>query len=102
MINHSRQLPTRYLRTGWLIALILLILAVFSPWGAIKYYQLGNDIEEVNWDNQILQNENQKLRAEIEKLTTDPAYIEKIAREEHGLIRNNEIIYQFPTSGKKN
>lgn len=102
MINHSRQLPTRHLKTGWLIALILLLLAVFSPWGAINYYQLGNDIEEVNRDNQALQNENQKLRAEIEKLTTDPAYIEKIAREEHGLIRNNEIIYQFPTSGKKN
>ncbi|MEN8142372.1 MAG: septum formation initiator family protein, partial [Thermodesulfobacteriota bacterium] len=72
-----------------------------SPWGAIKYYRLENDIGQINSDNRKLREENRELREEIEKLTTDPAYIEKIAREEHGLIRNNEIIYQFPKSGKK-
>ena len=81
--------------------MIILILAVFSPWGAIRYYQLENDIEKISKETQNLRAENVKLREEIEKLITDPAYIEKIAREEHGLIRNNEVIYQFPESGKK-
>ncbi len=101
LISHPRKQKTGYLKTGWVIALIILILAVFSPWGAIKYYRLENDIEKINSDNLKLRAENMKLREEIEKLTTSPAYIEKIAREEHGLIRNNEVIYQFPKSGKK-
>lgn len=102
MKRHPRKQRTGYLKTWWFIALILVILAFFSPWGAVNYYKLEKDIEEINRDNQKLRAENRKLREEIEKLITDPAYIETIARKEHGLIRNNETIYKFPKSkGRK-
>jgi len=35
------------------------------------------------------------LKAEIEKLKTDPLYIEKIARKELGMTRQGEIIYRI-------
>ena len=54
LISHPRKQKTGYLKTGWIIALILLILAVFSPWGAIKYYRLENNIEEINMVHNLL------------------------------------------------
>ena len=101
LIKHHRTQQTDHLKTRWIIAFVVVLLAVFSPWGAIKYFQLENDIDEINKDNQKLRVENRELRGEIERLTSNMAYIEKIAREKQGLIRNNEIIYQFPKSGKK-
>lgn len=42
-----------------------------------------------------LEEDNSRLREEIEALKNDPLYIEKIARKELGLVRPGEIIYKF-------
>ena len=102
MISLSTESEKRkLLKLGWLVVIILAIWTIFSPWGAWKYHQQGKDLERVREANRQLQQDNQDLQKEIELLTSNPAYIEKIARDEQGLIRNNEIIYQFPKSGKK-
>ncbi len=46
-----------------------------------------------------LEEENQKLMDEIEKLRTDKAYIESEARKQLGVLKENEVIYRF--EGKK-
>jgi cell division protein FtsB len=40
--------------------------------------------------------ENQKLQDRVKSLKTDPAAIEKIAREEMGLARPGEYIFKIP------
>jgi cell division protein FtsB len=40
------------------------------------------------------------LRQEIKMLTTDTAYIERIAREKLGMARQNEKVYKFIEKGK--
>jgi cell division protein FtsB len=42
---------------------------------------------------------NEELRLEIERLQNDRAYLERIAREEHGMLKENERVFDF--SGKK-
>lgn len=42
-----------------------------------------------------LEKENSNLKAEIYKLKNDPLYIEKIAREELGMMRPGEVIYRI-------
>ena len=35
------------------------------------------------------------LRAELQQLEQDPAMVERIAREEYGMIRKGEVLYRF-------
>ncbi len=53
-----------------------------------KIHSLKSHINE-------LKAENSELDTEIKKLTYDDRYIEKIAREELGLIKDGEIVYKF-------
>jgi len=43
-----------------------------------------------------LDSENQKLQGRVKSLKSDPATIEKIAREEMGLARPGEYIFKLP------
>ncbi len=90
----------KLLRTGWLIALLLVAWTLFSPWGAIRYYRLSSEVAQLEATNLELGENNRKLGEEVDRLTRDPAYIEKIAREQHGLLKTNEFVYIF-TNKKK-
>ncbi|MCK4837766.1 MAG: septum formation initiator family protein [Desulfobulbaceae bacterium] len=95
------DLKTRkLLRAGWLVALLLLAMGLFSPWGAIRYYQLSNELAQLETTNLDLRENNRKLGEEVDRLTKDPAYIEKIVREQHGLLKTNEFVYVFPNKKK--
>jgi cell division protein FtsB len=92
-INHKTR---NLLRAGWLAALLLSAWALFSPWGAIRYHQLSNDLKQLEAANLKLRENSGQLREEIDRLTKDPAYIENIVREQHGLLKTNEFVYVFP------
>jgi len=83
-------------RAAWIIVFLILAWLIFSPWGAIRYYLLHSKLAAINAGNLELQQTNQNLLEEIERLKTDPEYIEEIARKKYGLIKRNEVIYQFP------
>jgi cell division protein FtsB len=36
----------------------------------------------------------------VERLRNDPAYVEKLAREELGYVRPDETVLKFPTPGR--
>jgi cell division protein FtsB len=44
---------------------------------------------------------NSALRQEIKSLRSDRRYIEDIARRELGMVKADELVYQFPAQGKK-
>ena len=45
--------------------------------------------------------DNEKLKREIVALKSDRRYLESIARKDFGLVRSNEVIYQFPQEKKE-
>jgi cell division protein FtsB len=44
---------------------------------------------------EALQRENEKLRQQITKLEGDPAEVERLAREQLGLVKPGEVVYEF-------
>ena len=48
-----------------------------------------------------LQRENQELFNQVQRLRTDMSYVESVARKELNLIRKNEVIYRFRSSGPR-
>ncbi|MBU0485155.1 MAG: septum formation initiator family protein [Proteobacteria bacterium] len=84
-----------------IVTMIVVLWIFFSPMGLLKYYQIRKELNEVQAANQELSESNEKLRAEIDKLKNDPAFLEELARKEYGLIKKNEIIFQFTNKQKR-
>ena len=71
----------------------------YSPYGANNFSEINNEIEILSSDINSLESQNKQLKDEINKLKRDNEYIEDIARKEYGLLKKNEIVFQF--KGKK-
>jgi cell division protein FtsB len=78
------------------VILFILYFTIFGEQGLLRISHLAQEKEEVQKRAAALQIENQQLKREIEALKSDRRYLESIARKDFGLVRKNEIIYQFP------
>ncbi len=83
----------------WLFSFAFVILILFLP----SYTRL-QDLRQKNatYEKQIeaLKKKNIELTEEKRRLQ-DPVYLEKVAREKMGLIREGEIIYRLETTDEK-
>jgi cell division protein FtsB len=54
-------------------------------------------MEKESWvqKNAALADENKALRQKIQAARKDPFVVEKIAREELGMVKENEVVYLF-------
>ncbi len=79
----------------WLFAIAFLILLMFLP-----LFSRLQDVKQKDLDYQTrikeLEEDNARLVKEKRLLEEDPEYLEKVAREKMGLIREGEVIYQMP------
>ena len=86
----------RILLAGSIVFLIALAYWIlFGPFNAIHYYKVVRELDEVKRENSELASHNEMLREEIEKLTNDPAYLEEVGRKKFGLLKKNEIVFDF-------
>ncbi|MDG4476869.1 FtsB family cell division protein [Thiovibrio frasassiensis] len=101
LANLSENDRKKVLLYSVLIVTVVGAWSVFGPYGALKYYGVANELEEVLAQNDQLRENNTALRQEITKLKKDPVYLEEVARREFGLIKKNEVIYEFPEKKKR-
>jgi cell division protein FtsB len=77
-------------------ALVLLVLQdIFGAHGVLAMRRSQKEAVEVQKEIQRLNEENQKLQNRVQSLKSDPATIERIAREEMGLARPGEYIFKI-------
>jgi len=80
-----------------LTALALLILQdVFGNHGVLAMFRSQRQAEDMRKQIDQLDVENRKLQDHVKSLKSDPAAIERIAREEMGLARPGEYIFKLP------
>ena len=85
----------RYLLIPAGFILFILFFTIFGERGLLRIGHLSGEKKEIQEKVDSLRAENDRLKREIEALKTDRRYLESIARKEFGLVRKNEIIYQF-------
>jgi len=93
-----------YLRTlVWLLPLGLLVTSVvlvpvrmLDAQGLPRYRALKAELQHVERDNERFAREVAELTREVDALKADPAAIERIARDELGMVREDEVVFQFP------
>ena len=56
---------------------------------------LDKELREVEAENAELRRDVSRLRTEVKDLRENPAAVERIAREQLGLVRKSEVVFQF-------
>lgn len=86
-----------------LVALLLLGLAaasVVGNRGLVRLYQMHQTKAALIREIEQLAATNAALTEEVRALRTDPSRVEAIAREELGLVKPGEIVYEFRGAGR--
>lgn len=98
------MLKIRITRRSYLIPVaclaFILFFTVFGERGLLRIYEMRKEKGRIDLKSNELKAENEQLRLEIASLHNDPRYLERIARKDLGLVKPNEIVYQFPSGGK--
>jgi len=92
MRNFLRRNTTWFLVAGFVF---LFLQDVFGAHGLVAMRRSQMEAAAVQKEIQQLNDENQKLQNRVQSLRTDPAAIERIAREEMGLARPGEYIFKL-------
>ncbi len=89
--------------TAALLPFSLMVMAVMTvptlvldEQGLPRYRNLQAELGELRESNEDLVREISGLKREIEALRADTSYIERIARDELGMVRTEEFVFQFP------
>ena len=79
----------------------ILFFTVFGDKGLLRIFELRQDKSKIETRLAESRVDNEKLKYEIVALKSDRRYLESIARKDFGLVRSNEVIYQFPQKKKE-
>jgi cell division protein FtsB len=63
--------------------------------GYKRVERIKAELEALNDQNRRIRKENEAVRKQIKAIVSDPDFIENIARNEMGMIAEDEIVYQF-------
>jgi cell division protein FtsB len=81
----------------WPLALVALILgfAFFGDRGILHMLNLSSQKAILSQELAKFETQNERLRIEITALRSDRRHIERIARTELGMVRDDELVFQF-------
>ena len=100
-MNKKRRLTKKqwHLLFWPLLALIPVLVIIWSPRGLLHLRQLYGEHRELTQKNLTLEKQNRRLYQQIDRLLNDPSALEDLARKELGLVKEGELIFQFTPSG---
>ncbi len=80
---------------GTAVILLLLFYTLFSERGLLKAKELANERDAIIVATKALEEDNRRLAIKTKALREDMTVIEKAARNELDLVREDEILYKF-------
>jgi cell division protein FtsB len=77
------------------VAAVSVPVMLWSPSGLARLDALRSQRENLNLELSRLEREIERLRFQADSIKTSPSSIERVARDELGLVRQTEIVMQF-------
>lgn len=74
----------------------LVVGSLFGDRGILQWVRQRDQVEGLEGEIHVLEEENRRLATEVLALRTDPRTIERLAREELGLVRAGETVVLIP------
>lgn len=89
----ERFLPVAVL----VVAVVGAPVMIFAPQGLPRLRGLEKELADVDEENAELRRDIEALRGRVARLRDDPRAVERIARDNLGLVRQTEVVFQFQT-----
>jgi len=71
---------------------------VLRPDGLPRMRSVERELSSVQAENRGLRRDIGDLKVEVRRLRDDPTAVERIARDQLGMVRKSEVVFQFPKS----
>jgi cell division protein FtsB len=95
-MRESRTPVTWMLPLGLLLfAIVFVPLRILEAEGLPRYRALRAELQQTRESNARLRREVIDLQRQVVRLRDDPEAIERIARDEIGMLRGDELVFQF-------
>ena len=97
-LTSFRQSLTKYKRVFYLLFLVCLVIVIYGILGDQGFFHLHRlklELSDLQQKIATVETDNVRLRQEIQHLKTDPAYIERLARQDLGMLKQNEVLFLF-------
>lgn len=92
--NRSRALLVSFCLLAFTMVAVPMLL--FGEKSYPRYQSLKAQLERSETNATQLTREVEALKKQVSRLRDDPQAVERIARDELGMIRSDELIFQFP------
>lgn len=79
---------------------VVFLFALFSNRGVLHIFKLKKQQAELQQQLALVEGVNAGLRKEIVSLNTDRHHLERLARSQLGMVRDDEVVYQFAAKKK--
>lgn len=79
------------------ISLMLAMGSLSAEGGFRRYARLKRDVHTLEDRNAKMTADNTRLKREVQRVRTEPAALERAARESLGLVRTGEIVFNLET-----
>jgi cell division protein FtsB len=80
------------------IVIVVLALSAYGTRAVLRVSEMRREMEAMERDLVTLRTRTDELTRTVDRLRNDPAYIEKLAREDLGYVREGETVLKFPKS----
>jgi cell division protein FtsB len=103
--RRSREAPRPLKFTFFFViglAFLVFLGSILGDGGLMRVYQLSQDKKDLQARIALEEARQQQLLARIKTLKEDPLELERVAREELGLVKKGEIIFDFRETGPRN
>jgi cell division protein FtsB len=95
VVSEIRKRRLVYFTVILLSFVYLIINSIFGDMGILRYRELNKKKTYLETQVKEIKKENEQLGSEIKLLKEDPFYTEKYAREDFGLAKPDEYIFQY-------
>ena len=76
-------------------SIVFVPLRILDEQGLPRYQALRAELSQVEQENAQIRRELREMKRGVAALRDDPATLERIARDELGMLREDELLFQF-------
>jgi cell division protein FtsB len=92
---------SRRLVGGAALLVVVGALTMYGVTAVLRVSDMKREMETMERDLLTLRARTEQLTKTVDRLRSDPAYIEKLAREDLGYVREGETVLKFPKGGNR-
>jgi cell division protein FtsB len=83
---------------GGVVVTLAVAFLVYGSSGLVRVWQMQKEVEALEREIVTLRAAMQEMARNVDALRSDPAALEKLAREELGFVRPGEKVLKFPST----